>query len=281
MPDDLVAGSHALEPSHWLSRREALEKFPMLRHAGLKGATVYYDGQMNDARVCVAVAQTAIAHGAACVNHTEVVRLLHRTEAVPSSPSSSSSPLSDSGSEPGGAATRQVVCGARVRDQLTGEEWDVRARHVVNACGPFADGVRRMDAEAANAATSAPSSTGTAANGLVASASESASAGAAAVAPLIAPSAGVHILLSNRFSPAGMGLIAPSSDGRVLFLLPWHGSTIAGTTDSSSKITALPRPHEAEIEFILREIRKFLEVNVKREDVDAAWSGLRVCASSH
>jgi hypothetical protein len=86
--DDLVAGSHALEPSHWLSRREALEKFPMLRHAGLKGATVYYDGQMNDSRVCVAVAQTAIAHGAACVNHTEVVRLLHRTETVPSSPSS-------------------------------------------------------------------------------------------------------------------------------------------------------------------------------------------------
>jgi glycerol-3-phosphate dehydrogenase len=276
--DDLVAGSHALEPSHWLSRREALEKFPMLRHAGLKGATVYYDGQMNDSRVCVAVAQTAIAHGAACVNHTEVVRLLHRTEPVPSSPSSSSSSSSGSDLAPGGAATRQVVCGARVRDQLTGEEWDVRARHVVNACGPFADGVRRMDAEAANAASATVS--GTAANGLVASAPASAGQ-SAAVAPLIAPSAGVHILLSNRFSPAGMGLIAPSSDGRVLFLLPWHGSTIAGTTDSSSKITALPRPHEAEIEFILREIRKFLEVNVKREDVDAAWSGLRVCASSY
>jgi glycerol-3-phosphate dehydrogenase len=73
-----------------------------------------------------------------------------------------------------------------------------------------------------------------------------------------------------------MGLIAPSSDGRVLFLLPWEQSTIAGTTDSASSITTLPRPHEEEIEFILREIRKFLQVPVKREDVDAAWSGIRV-----
>jgi glycerol-3-phosphate dehydrogenase len=61
-----------LEPSHWLSRREALERFPMLKRQDLKGGTVYYDGQMNDTRVCLAVAQTAIANGAKCANHVEV-----------------------------------------------------------------------------------------------------------------------------------------------------------------------------------------------------------------
>lgn len=97
---DLVAGRDALEPSHWLSRRETLERFPMLARAGLKGATVYYDGQMNDSRMCLAVAQTAIAHGAACCNHVEVVHLLHRADGR--------------------------VRGARVRDQLSGAEWEVR-----------------------------------------------------------------------------------------------------------------------------------------------------------
>ena len=51
-----------------------------------------------------------------------------------------------------------------------------------------------------------------------------------------------------------MGLISPSSDGRVLFLLPWENGTIAGTTDSSCEITPLPKPHEDEIEFILKEV---------------------------
>ncbi len=276
---DLVAGKHAMEPSYWISRREALEKFPMLRKKGLKGGVVYYDGQQNDSRMALAIAQTALVHGAAVANHVEVMRL-----------------LKDS-------STGRVV-GAHVRDRLTGSEWDVRARNVVNAtgivcgcvrlsiwvvvgrggggsdysrllvrtvsfnngdgwvcimgggrdlvtsvlmcAGPFSDAIRHMDDPA--------------------------------LKNIIAPSSGVHIVLSDKYSPTGMGLIRPSSDGRVLFLLPWEGGTIAGTTDSTSELSELPRPHEAEIEFILNEIRTFLDVNVKREDVDAAWSGIRPLA---
>lgn len=60
-----------------------------------------------------------------------------------------------------------------------------------------------------------------------------------------------------------MGLIIPETeDGRVLFLLPWEGSTIAGTTDSSTEITEYPRPHENEIKFILKEVSKFLNHQV-------------------
>jgi glycerol-3-phosphate dehydrogenase len=199
--DDLVAGKDALEPSHWLSHREALEKFPMLRHRGLKGGTVYYDGQMNDSRMCLAVAQTAIAHGAACANHVEVTELMHNTDGR--------------------------VCGARVRDQISGAQWAIRAKTVVNAGGPFADSIRNLDASGRSERSPAP---------------------------MVSPSAGVHVLLPSRFSPTGMGLIAPSSDGRVLFLLPWQGSTIAGTTDSSAHITALPRPHDDEYAVIYVEL---------------------------
>eukprot|EP00455_Lapot_gusevi_P051067 TRINITY_DN7530_c0_g1_i2.p1 TRINITY_DN7530_c0_g1~~TRINITY_DN7530_c0_g1_i2.p1 ORF type:complete len:715 (-),score=231.78 TRINITY_DN7530_c0_g1_i2:111-2192(-) len=217
---DLVAGSRRLEPSYWISRREALEKFPMLKRQGLKGGVVYYDGQMNDSRVAVALAQTAVAEGATCVNHVEVVGLTKDEQGK--------------------------VNGARVRDQITGREWEVRARSVVNATGPFADSIRKLDNPNAQ--------------------------------NIISPSSGVHIVLSDRYSPEGMGLIVPSSDGRVLFLLPWEHGTVAGTTDSSSEITALPRPHEDEIKFIIDETARFLEAPVTRNDVDAAWSGIRPLA---
>jgi glycerol-3-phosphate dehydrogenase len=60
-----------------------------------------------------------------------------------------------------------------------------------------------------------------------------------------------------------MGLIVPKTkDGRVVFMLPWLGRTVAGTTDSSTAITMLPEPHEDEIQFILDAISDYLNVQV-------------------
>ena len=116
---------------------------------------------------------------------------------------------------------------------------------------------------------------------------------------IVAPSSGVHIVLPGYYSPANMvriwpcspvvgrwrpdgprtqGLIDPStSDGRVIFFLPWHGNTIAGTTDEAAEITPNPIPGEKEIDWILSEIRTYLspEINVRRGDVLSAWSGIR------
>jgi len=75
-----------------------------------------------------------------------------------------------------------------------------------------------------------------------------------------------------------MGLIDPStSDGRVIFFLPWQGNTIAGTTDAPTTITQHPIPREEEINWILSEVRRYLapDINVRRGDVLAAWSGIR------
>jgi glycerol-3-phosphate dehydrogenase len=139
------------------------------------------------------------------------------------------------------------VNGATVKDNLSGDSWTIRAKQVVNATGPFTDAIRQMaDANAQN---------------------------------MISPSSGVHVVLSNQYSPEGMGLIIPeTSDGRVIFLLPWEGSTVIGTTDSPTPITSLPKPYEHEIQFILKETSAFLNHDIKREDVDAAWSGIRPLA---
>ena len=75
---------------------------------------------------------------------------------------------------------------------------------------------------------------------------------------IIAPSSGVHIILPDYYSPQSTGLIVPKTkDGRVVFLLPWQGQTIAGTTDSATDVTHFPQARESEIRFIL-EVRSFL-----------------------
>jgi len=98
------------------------------------------------------------------------------------------------------------------------------------------------------------------------------------VQEIVAPSSGVHVVLPGYYSPSDMGLIDPkTSDGRVIFFLPWQGNTIAGTTDAATDIKQNPIAGEDEINWILSEIRQYLqpEINVRRGDVLAAWSGIR------
>ncbi|XP_037331611.2 glycerol-3-phosphate dehydrogenase, mitochondrial isoform X1 [Pungitius pungitius] len=223
---DLVAGIQNLKSSYVLSKASALERFPMLNKDKLVGAIVYYDGQHNDARMNLAIAISAARHGAAVANYTEVVRLLKAKD-------------------PQGGE-EEKVCGARCRDVVTGQEFDVKAKCVINATGPFTDSLRKMDNQETK--------------------------------NICQPSAGVHIVIPGYYSPDNMGLLDPStSDGRVIFFLPWEKMTIAGTTDSPTSVTAHPIPGEDDINFILREIRNYLspDVEVRRGDVLAAWSGIR------
>lgn len=144
------------------------------------------------------------------------------------------------------------LCGARVKDcipELDGkksEEFSIKAKGIINATGPFTDSLRKMDDQT--------------------------------VEEIVAPSSGVHVILPGYYSPANMGLIDPNtSDGRVIFFLPWQGNTIAGTTDTACSIKRDPVAGEDEIDWILTEVKRYLqpEINVRRGDVLAAWSGIR------
>ncbi|KAG0203856.1 mitochondrial glycerol-3-phosphate dehydrogenase [Mortierella sp. GBA30] len=217
---DLLAGHQGMESSYFLSRSKALEAFPMLKNEKLVGAMVYYDGQHNDSRMNVALGLTAVQYGAVIANHCEVVELIKDEN--------------------------KKLCGARVRDCMTGKEIKVKAKGIINATGPFTDGIRQLDD---------PS-----------------------IQTIVSPSAGVHIILPNYYSPGTMGLLDPAtSDGRVIFFLPWQGNTIAGTTDSPTDVTANPMATEEEINWILGEVKNYLnpDVKVRRGDVLAAWSGIR------
>ena len=144
------------------------------------------------------------------------------------------------------------ISGARVKDLVperngkSSPEFTIKAKGVINATGPFTDSIRKMDDQETD--------------------------------EIVAPSSGVHVILPGYYSPTKMGLIDPStSDGRVIFFLPWQGNTIAGTTDAPTTISQNPIAGEEEIEWILSEIRGYLapDINVRRGDVLAAWSGIR------
>lgn len=221
---DLVAGTQLLKASYMLSKSKALELFPMLKKEKLVGAIVYYDGQHEDARMCIAIAMTAGRMGATLANHTQVIELhKHKDE-----------------------TGKEIVDGARVKDMLTGKEFNVRSKCVINATGPYTDFVRQKDNPD--------------------------------VKKICQPSSGVHVILPDYYSPAKMGLLDPAtSDGRIIFFLPWQNHTIAGTTDSPCEVTDNPSPSEDEIAFILHEIKNYLnpDINVRRGDVLSAWSGIR------
>ncbi|KAL9635254.1 MAG: hypothetical protein Q9204_002686 [Flavoplaca sp. TL-2023a] len=144
------------------------------------------------------------------------------------------------------------LIGARVKDRVREkdgqkpQEFSIKAKGIINATGPFTDAIRKMDEPH--------------------------------VSEIVAPSSGVHVILPGYYSPSKMGLIDPkTSDGRVIFFLPWQGNTIAGTTDAPTAISQNPIAGEEEINWILSEIQAYLapDLNVRRGDVLAAWSGIR------
>ncbi|OSX56431.1 hypothetical protein POSPLADRAFT_1175160 [Postia placenta MAD-698-R-SB12] len=217
---DVLAGKENMESSYLMSKGKALETFPMLNQNGLVGALVYYDGQHNDSRMNIALVMTAVQQGATVANHAEVQSLYKDNDGK--------------------------LNGARVQDRLTGKSFDVRAKGVINATGPFTDALLSMDN---------PSHV-----------------------PIVQPSSGIHITLPNYYSPRTMGLLDPAtSDGRVIFFLPWQGNTIAGTTDTPAAVETEPRAPEEEIRWVLEEVRRYLspDIKVRRGDVLSAWSGLR------
>lgn len=135
--------------------------------------------------------------------------------------------------------------GVVAQDRETGAELTIATRAVVNAAGPFCDAVREMDDPA--------------------------------LPKMLAASQGVHIVLPRRFFPGDISMIVPkTSDGRVLFIIPWHDHAVVGTTDTPiSEVSLEPSPQPAEIDFLLKTVADYLTVVPTRADVLSVFTGIR------
>lgn len=135
--------------------------------------------------------------------------------------------------------------GVMVRDRLSDQAFPVRARAVINATGAFCDRIRQQ------ARISSP--------------------------PLVKLSQGAHIVLDGGFLDGSNAILVPeTTDGRVVFCLPWHRHALIGTTETPIDATLEePVPLEAEIEFLLDAAGGLLTRRPKRTDVKSSFAGIR------
>jgi len=220
---DLLSLGFGYGHSKFIRKESVLHRLPAIKEKGLKGGIVYHDGQFDDSRMAVNLAQTCIEQGGVVINHFKVSEILH----------------DDQGK----------VCGVRAIDKETGKLYELKAKAVINAAGIFVDEVMKLDAPGHK--------------------------------PMVKPSQGVHLVLDMKFLQGQDALMVPkTSDGRVLFAVPWHNRVVVGTTDVlRDHPESEPRALEEEIDFILKTAGLYMVPAPTRKDIISVFAGQRPLAA--
>ena len=199
-----------------LTRRGARRIMPALKKDALIGALHYYDAQVDDARHTMFLSRTAAAYGAHTASRTRVIGLLREGDRV---------------------------AGAKVKDLETGREFDIHARHVVNATGVWTDETQSFAGERGQFHVRA--------------------------------SKGIHLVVPRDRIRGESGLIL-RTEKSVLFVIPWGRHWIIGTTDTDWSLSKdHPAASSSDIDYLLHHVNKVLEVALTREDVQGVYAGLR------
>ena len=219
-----------LDYSHFLFPYDTMKLFPKLKKTDadnnpLLGSVRYYDGQMNDARLCFTVAMTAASYGAATVNYAKVKAI----EVMKNS----------KGDE---------VVHTTVEDVIHKKTMNVYSKSVVNAGGPFSAEVEHL------AKGSEPNLN-------------------------MFPASGTHVIIDRKYCPKDHeAMIIPSSDGRVVFTIPWLGGCLIGTTDHKCKVQSNPPTEKADVEFLVKNVEPYVG-DIPNEAVMSSWTGIRPLAT--
>ncbi len=220
---DWLAGAARISPSKFVSREETLERMPGLNREGLLGSVEYADGQFDDAGYNLALVHSFCDSGGRAANYARVT---------------------DFRRDP---ADR--LSGVVAADRLTGEQFTLDARVIVNATGPFSDSIRQM------ATPSVPAR--------------------------MRLSKGSHILLPlNLFPTSDAMLIPKTASGSVLFALPWGGRLLVGTTEREVSPGDDLFVSAEEITFMLGELNRYLARPIKPADIVSGFAGARPLVSS-
>lgn len=221
---DSFATNDSLPKSKWLNKSEVLKRIPTLNKTKLHSAVLYYDGQLDDARYCLALVQSASESGAAVANYLEV-KGFDKNEAG-------------------------KLAAVQVKDAQSDKQFSIKTRLVLNCTGPFSDNIRLM----ANQSLS----------------------------ERIRPSKGVHVVLPYKVLNSEHALLIPkTSDGRVVFAIPFEGAMMLGTTDTEyNDIGEEPQLNEKDKQYLVDTLNPFLEEKVNISQLKAGFGGLRPLLSA-
>ena len=216
---DFLAGVRKEERRKILSIQETLEKEPLIKEKDLQGAGYYVEYRTDDARLTIEVIKAAVHKGAVCVNYVQVKKLI----------------MNES----------NKVCGANVEDQLSGATFDIYAKKVVNAAGPWVDRVREMDGSKKD--------------------------------KTLRLTKGVHLCLDQSCFPLQQAIYFDTADGRMIFAIPRDGKTYVGTTDTFyQNDPQCPRMTIADQNYLIEAIRyMFPTLKITERDIESSWAGVR------
>jgi glycerol-3-phosphate dehydrogenase len=212
---DLLCGGKNLGKSAWLRPDEVLQRVPGLNREGLTGAVSYYDGFTNDARLVLDTLRSATKHGAILLNYCR----FHD-------------------------ARRNEFWECEIEDALAATKWPVRARAIVNATGPWADGLPHSGVK-------------------------------------LRLTKGVHLVV-DRSRMGAPDAVVMTEGKRILFVIPWGGRTILGTTDTDyhgppDQVSA----DAGDVSYLLEIANRFFpQVKLTGRDVISSWTGLRPLIAS-
>ena len=216
---DWLARTKRLGSSKQLDALEARTLVPGLKPDRTIGAACYFDAHFDDVRLLTAILKSAVKHGAVVLNYCEVTELLKGLDGT--------------------------VRGVSAVDRIEGQAYEIGARCVINATGPFGDGIRHLDGDVG--------------------------------ASRLVPSQGAHVVVNRRFLGGHHALMLPHTpDGRIMFAIPWADHVLLGTTDTAlTEVPVTPWPLESEITMILDVAGEFLDPAPTPADVLSTFAGVR------
>lgn len=216
---DFLAGVKKGERRKMLSPEEALQKEPLIKADELKGAGYYVEYKTDDARLTIEVMKKAVQKGAHAINYAKARELLY--------------------DEAG------TVTGVTVEDQITGDEYQVYAKKIINAAGPWVDELREKDGSKKG--------------------------------KTLHLTKGVHLVFSQEKFPLKQAVYFDAPDGRMIFAIPRGDKAYVGTTDTSYQgDIAHPTLTEGDRDYLLEAIHyMFPSLQIQAADVESSWAGLR------
>ncbi|MFD2922616.1 glycerol-3-phosphate dehydrogenase/oxidase [Halobacillus naozhouensis] len=216
---DYLAGVKKGERRTMLTPEETIEREPLVKRDGLKGAGFYVEYKTDDARLTLEVMKKAVEYGALSTNYAKVIDFLYN----------------DAGS----------IEGAIVEDTFSGETYQVQAKKVVNAGGPWVDELRGLDGSKKG--------------------------------KTLQLTKGAHLVFDQTAFPLKQAVYFDTPDGRMIFAIPRDGKTYVGTTDTEyDGNISHPKLTTDDRNYILDAIHyMFPTVEVTEEDVESSWVGVR------
>lgn len=215
---DVLAGVESADQRVMLSKEETMKREPLLRTDILEGAGLYAEYRTDDARLTLEVLKTSALYGSHPVNYVEALDFIYKKERV---------------------------VGAICKDLISGKEFNIRARQVVNAAGPWVDELRTRNKSMSE--------------------------------KRLHLTKGVHIVVPHEKLPVKQSVYFDMPDGRMVFAIPRSRITYIGTTDTDySGNKENPRTNLEDVEYLINGTNIiFPSANLTVEDVVSSWAGLR------